>query len=165
MTRKLTPKQEAFAREYVVLGCGSQAYRKAYSVKRMSANAIACEATKLLKDPRIAHIVQGAQQKAADDSGVSTAFVLTSLRKVHDRAMQAIPVLDKTGKETGEWRHDSMAANKALELMGKHLGLWKEKADSPSVLIAIQAENITCEQDVANMTTPEIRLLLRENVG
>lgn len=43
--------------------------------------------------------------------------------------MQAEPVLDSRGKPTGEYRYDGSVANKALELLGKHLGLFKDKVE------------------------------------
>lgn len=32
--------------------------------------------------------------------------------------------MDKEGNETGEYRFDSAGANRALELLGRHLGMW-----------------------------------------
>jgi phage terminase small subunit len=36
------------------------------------------------------------------------------------------PVLDSKGEPTGEYKFNAMGANKALELIGKHLGLFKD---------------------------------------
>jgi phage terminase small subunit len=46
---------------------------------------------------------------------------------VVEHAMDAVPVLDMKGNPTGMWRFDSTGANKALELIGKHLGMFKDK--------------------------------------
>ena len=44
--------------------------------------------------------------------------------------MQAVPVMDREGHETGEWEFDSGGANRALELLGKHLQLFGDGDDS-----------------------------------
>jgi phage terminase small subunit len=59
----LTPKQEAFAAAYVLSGNASDAYRQAYDAKRMSAQLIAEEASKLLRHPKVAPRVAQLQAK------------------------------------------------------------------------------------------------------
>lgn len=159
--RTLTPKQERLARAYVELGCGSQAYREAYSVKRMSAHAVAVEAGKLLKHPDIALTIQTLQAEAAKRNDVSVDFVLQALKENLTRAMQAVPVLDRQGNPTGQFKYDGSVANKALELMGKHLGMWRERHEHTGKdggPIATRYEELTRE-DVEAMTTPELEAL------
>ncbi|MFA9381817.1 MAG: hypothetical protein ACERKO_12245, partial [Acetanaerobacterium sp.] len=55
-------------------------------------------------------------------------------RKVKDRAMQAEAIMrynpvTKEMEETGEYKFDGYAANKALELIGKHLGMYLDKSE------------------------------------
>jgi len=50
----LTLKMEMFCQQYMLHGGGSLAYRRAYEPKKMSDNAIAVEACKLKKNPKIA---------------------------------------------------------------------------------------------------------------
>jgi phage terminase small subunit len=50
----MTPKQEAFCLAYVETGNASEAYRRAYDAENMSAEAVAVEASKLLKRPNVA---------------------------------------------------------------------------------------------------------------
>ena len=45
--------------------------------------------------------------------------MLENLRLNAERALQQRPVLDKDGKETGEYKYDGAVANRALELIGK----------------------------------------------
>jgi phage terminase small subunit len=45
---------------------------------------------------------------------------------ISDRCVQGDPVLDRDGNPTGEWKFDSSGANKATELIGKHLGLFRD---------------------------------------
>src|SRR5262249_36874925 len=44
-----------------------------------------------------------------------------------ERSMQIRPILDAKGEPTGEYRWDGSVANKALELLGKELGMFVEK--------------------------------------
>jgi len=41
--------------------------------------------------------------------------------------MQAVPVLDKQGEPTGEYTYQGAVANRALELIGKHLGMFIDR--------------------------------------
>jgi hypothetical protein len=45
------------------------------------------------------------------------------------RAMQAKPVLDREGKETGEYTYNGAVANRALELLGKQRGMFGDKLE------------------------------------
>jgi hypothetical protein len=48
----------------------------------------------------------------------STAYVTDRLVALVDRCMQAVPVLNKHGNPTGQFKFEPMAACKALELLG-----------------------------------------------
>jgi phage terminase small subunit len=51
---KLTPKQEAFCKAYIETGNASEAYRRSYNAKNFSENALAVQASKTLKHPKVA---------------------------------------------------------------------------------------------------------------
>jgi len=60
--------------------------------------------------------------------------VLSSLHKVAERCLQEVPVTeydhDEKGMvETGEFKFEHTGANKSLELLGKHLGLFVERKE------------------------------------
>jgi len=59
----LTPKQEAFARAYVETSNASEAYRRCYAVKTMSANAIGVEAHRVLTSPKVALKIRELQER------------------------------------------------------------------------------------------------------
>ena len=44
-----------------------------------------------------------------------------------ERCMTAMPVLDREGKHTGKYRYQNNLANKALELLGKALGMFGKR--------------------------------------
>lgn len=51
---KLTIKQEKFCLAYIETGNASEAYRRAYNCKKMSANAICVQASRMLDNPKVA---------------------------------------------------------------------------------------------------------------
>lgn len=57
MARRLTPKQEKFARLYVELGNASEAYRGAYSASKMKPETVNHRAFDLLQNGKIAAMV------------------------------------------------------------------------------------------------------------
>jgi len=67
MTKKLTPKQNKFAEEYVNTGNASEAYRRAYDVAKTTSNeVIAVKASELLKNGNISVRVKDLQTKEAE---------------------------------------------------------------------------------------------------
>lgn len=125
MTKPLTPKQAAFVAEYLVdLNATQAAIRAGYSAK--TACAIGVEN---LRKPRIAEAISEARAKREQATEVNAAWVLERLRENVERAMQAEPVYDRDGDETGEYTYQGAVANRALELLGKHHGLFAERLE------------------------------------
>jgi hypothetical protein len=75
-------------------------------------------------------------------------WVIEKLMANAERAMQGEPVLDKWGVPTGVYRYEGGVANKALELLGKGLGMFKNtkppeqppKPDSPQQMLEQMSE-------------------------
>ena len=111
--------------EYLVDGNGTQAaIRAGYSAKSAQQAGSA-----LLRDPRVAEVLAAAQAGLSAQRELDAGWVLISLREVVERCMQAVPVLDRSGRETGEWRFDAAGATRALGLIGKQLGMFTERID------------------------------------
>ena len=131
---KLTAKQAAFIHEYLIDLNGTQsAIRAGYSKK--TANE---QSTRLLANVHIRAAVDKALKKRANKSEISAQWVLDSLKAVAERCMTAVPVMVRDGDEwveSGEWKFDSSGANKSLELIGKHLGMFMgtEKPAEPNL--------------------------------
>lgn len=126
---KLTDKQAAFVREYLVdMNATQAAIRAGYSGK--SAARIGVE---LLNKTHIAQAVGAAQAKRARRVEVTQDYVISNLVEIVERTMQRAPVTDRKGGQVTDedgravWCFDAKGANKALELLGKHLGIFTDK--------------------------------------
>lgn len=126
----LTPKQTRFCEEYLIDLNGTQAaIRAGYSPK--TANE---QAARLLANVSIQQFVQSLQQKLSETIGVNTEWILNRFKDISDRCMTAVPVMEKVDGvlvESGEYTFDSSGANKATEMLAKHLGFF-EKDNSQS---------------------------------
>ncbi len=69
-------------------------------------------------------------EQSAVQSELNRDWVLTELRKQVERCTAAVPVTDRQGFPTGEYRIEANAANRALELIGKELGMFVERKES-----------------------------------
>ena len=131
----LTPKQQRFVEEYLIdLNATQSAIRAGYSER--TAKSIGQEN---LTKPDIQKAIQEAQNKLTERTEITQDYVLTNIKKVIERCMQQEAVLARDGsplliegpegdlvplfefKETG--------ALKGLELLGKHLGMFKDKIE------------------------------------
>lgn len=86
----------------------------------------ACGAIPLVA-ARIAELVSDAQQSRSRKTWLDREFVIEGLKRNFERAMQAVPVLDSTGKPTGNFRYNGQVANRSLELLGKELGMFIDR--------------------------------------
>jgi phage terminase small subunit len=124
----LNAKQRLFVAEYLIDRNATQAaIRAGYSAK--TAKQIG---SRLLTVVDIAAAVSTASTAHAAAVGLSVQWVLDRLKENCDRAMQAEPVMifDPIAKqmvESGEWTYQGNVANKALELIGKQLGMFADK--------------------------------------
>lgn len=124
----MTEKQQMFVNEYLLdLNAKQAAIRAGYSER--TAEVIGYQ---LLHKTSVSEAIEAAQGKRAESAGLNAQWVLDRLKLISDRCIQGEPVLNfnKITQEyepTGEWKFDSMGANKATELIGKHLGMFTDK--------------------------------------
>lgn len=126
---KLTDKQKEFVRQYLVdLNATQAAIRAGYSVKTAYR-----QGADLLQKTSIREAIEKAQAKRARRVEVTQDYVLSNLVEVVERTMQRAPVLDRKGEQVTDeegravWMFDAKGANRALELLGKHLGIFTDK--------------------------------------
>lgn len=123
--RPLTPKQQRFVEEYLVdLNATQAAIRAGYSAKTARA-----QGAENLTKPDIAAAIESAQKNRSKRVELTQDWVLERLKENVERALQAEPVYDREGNETGEYTYQGAAANGALKLIGQHLGMFSQRLE------------------------------------
>lgn len=126
----LNERQNRFTEEYIVdLNATAAAKRAGYSEK--TAYSIG---QRLLKNVEIQARIEELQKQRSAKVQLDAEWVLQRLKDISDRSMTAVPVEvwdhdSRSMVETGEYTFDSTGANRATELIGKHLGMFKDKLD------------------------------------
>lgn len=130
-------KQRQFVNEYLIDRNGKQAAIRA-GYKADNAEVVA---SKMLAIPEIRAAVDEKLEALEKKTLVSAEYVLTTLKEIVERCMQRSPVMEfdhaakemvqATDPDTGAdlWEFDAGSANRALELLGKHLKLFTEKME------------------------------------
>lgn len=135
---KLTDKQKRFVEEYLVdLNATQAAIRAGYS--EQTAYSIG---QRLLKKVEVQEAIQQAQNKRSERTQITQDEVIRRLIENVDISMGkkatviTIPSKSENGKVVGndvaQFVYEPSAANKALELLGKHLGIFKDGVDITS---------------------------------
>src|SRR5262245_28581808 len=127
-------KHELFA-QGLAKGLGIGAAYEAAGYKTSPAAA-----TRLSKNVKIRERVKELQEAAAEKVVLTKQWVLDRLKEIVERTMQAEPVLDREGKPTGEYTFQANGANKALELIGKELGMFVDRLED-DVAVTLRAAN------------------------
>lgn len=127
MPLRLTPKQQRFVDEFLVDLNATAAYKRAGYAG--SGNTAEVNAHRLLRNAKVAEAIQEARQARSQRTALTQDYVLERLRQNAERAMQAEPVLDREGNPTGAYVYQGSVANRALELLGNHLGLFKHRVE------------------------------------
>lgn len=122
----MTPKQERFVQEYLIdLNATQAAIRAGYSPKTAQE-----QSSRLLSNAIIRDAVAKAQGKRTERTELTQDWVLGRLVENVERAMTARPVLDSEGESIGEFRYEGNVANRALELLGKHLEMFVDRSET-----------------------------------
>lgn len=130
---KLTNRQQAFAREYLVdLNATQAAIRAGYAPKSAKVTG-----ARLLTNANVSAAVQAAMDERAERTELTADYVLDGIRETIERCQQVAPILDRQGNpvfvETpnGEvapaFAFDAKNVLRGFELLGKHLKLFTER--------------------------------------
>lgn len=155
----LTDKQEKFCQEYLIDLNGTQAaIRAGYS--KNTANE---QATRLLANVSIQTYLNEIRKPLQEKTGLTQEWVLNRFKEISDRCVQAVPVMrfdpvnkvmvqatelnEETGEEIGLWSFDSNGANKATEMIGKHLGFFQKDNDQSKPVI----NNVLPQNDIKTL--------------
>jgi phage terminase small subunit len=139
---KLTPKQERFCEEYLIdLNATQAAIRAGYSK-----NTAMEQGYQLLHKTSVQGKITELRATVSNNLNISAEWVITRLKEISDRCVQAEPVMmraaDGSLVESGEYKFDSSGANKATELIGRHLGIFEADNKQKSSVINV---NLTDE--------------------
>lgn len=141
---KLTAKQEAFCNEYLIdLNATAAAKRAGYSED--TAYAIGWEN---LRKPEIASRIVQLRAEITEKTLVTPEYIVEGIKETAERCLQRVPVMkwdyesksmvqqqDEDGKDV--WTFDSNGANRAFELLGKHLGIFEKDNKQKSAVINV----------------------------
>ncbi len=109
----LNHRQQRFVEEFIVdLNATQAAIRAGYAEN--SAHVTGC---RLLSNDKVSEAIAVGKAEMAERAGVSQDWVIKKLQAVHDASME------RTKAGTA---HNPAAANRSLELIGKHGGMWQE---------------------------------------
>lgn len=89
------------------------------------------QGSRLMQKPAVREAIRRLRAERAEMLWLDSLWVLKGAQELYERSMQAVPVLDKKGNPTGEYRFDSFGAAKALDLVAKHNGML-ERTKAPS---------------------------------
>lgn len=125
---RLTAKQAAFVKEYLVdLNATQAAIRAGYSEKTARVKA-----AQLMALPHVQEAIKAEMAKRAERTEVTQDYVLMGLKEVAERCLQRVPVVNMAGDQVQDeegrnvWQFNAPGANKAFELLGKHLGMFNK---------------------------------------
>jgi phage terminase small subunit len=130
---EFTPRQQRFIEEYPIDLNGTKAAIRA----NYSENGADVQACRLLGNARIQEAIQKRRAVLAEKADLSVAKVLDTLKVIQGRCLQSEPVYNRDGsravvalpdgKEVAcAFGFDSKGAIRSTELLGKHLGMFKE---------------------------------------
>ena len=162
-TRDLTPKQAEFARQYLLdLNATQAAIRAGYSAKTAQE-----QASRLLSNVMVRRLVEDLQKARSESTGVTADRVISELARIAFGNQRAVMTWGADGvslRESSQLTDDeaalvsevaetvSAAGNglklkthdkvKALELLGKHLGMFVDKVEHSGAIAGGLAERM-----------------------
>lgn len=127
----LTKKQEMFVQNIIKGMSQADAYRNAYSVKKMSDNAIYTEASILLKNPKVSNRLKELTEKASIGvimTAQERMIYLSQIIKGEAKAKKIVSYSD--GAKEIECEADISDKLKAIDLMNKMQGEYVQKVQA-----------------------------------
>lgn len=127
----LRGKHERFCQEYVIDYNGKQAATRA----GYEGDSARQQASRLLTKDEILDRIRELQAEQVKRLSISQDYVVLELLDTYKCCREATPVMRydyDLGEmvETGKYQFDSKGALRALELLGKHLGMYDRKGSS-----------------------------------
>ena len=146
LEKLLTRKERLFVEEYDRDGNGTQAaIRAGYSPGKKNASA-SVQASKLLRSAKISAYRRARANELCSQMGISRETIRLNVMDIYRRCMTAKPVMKydpdrREWVESGEFVFGSKGALKAMELLGKPLGMFERDGEEAQ-------EGVTIVDDV-----------------
>jgi len=138
VTAIANPKHERFAQELAKGISAAQSYEAAgFKPSRHNAATLARKQHILDRVTEILYERESIHAQATADAIKSTAltkaWVIETLMENVAKAMQAKSMTDDDGNTIGEFQYQGSVANKALELLGKEIGMFVDRSINENV--------------------------------
>jgi phage terminase small subunit len=141
----LTALQRRFLEELVVdLSITKAALRADFSPKTGYATG-----SRLLKKPEMREAFACLLAEKAEIAGITANRILTALWHNHRKALRGTPVFSRLGDLLG-YKPDIASSNRALELLGKHCGIFTDRVDVTSAGEKITPSETTTQVMIIN---------------
>lgn len=174
----LTAKQKLFADEYLIDLNATRAYKVAYPNIKNDETARA-NGSRLLTNANVAAYIQKRMDERAERTEITQDMVLKELSKIGFADVTDFVTIEDKGtyctvkvKTTDQMPSDKLGAiagikegangieiklndkGKALELIGRHLGMWKDKMELSG--------EVSAPNPYAGLTTEELKKLIHD---
>jgi len=115
---------------FAYLVASGEAPTRAYVLAGYSPNGAGTSSSRLRRNDQVCARIAELTSEVAERSNapVDRAWVLGKLKTVVERCIQAEP-RDAMGKGTGVFQFQASDANRALELLGRELGMFRDQSD------------------------------------
>ena len=146
---------ELFAQGVAGGKSATQAYRDAY----LTASAVAARSSSsrlLTNDEVLARVreILAKREEAADKSiekaagalGIDRQWVMAKLKDNALRALQAVAATNEEGEEIGQFGYNGSVANRALELLGKEIGMFIDRKEIRTGSLLDDADQATVSE-------------------
>lgn len=134
------PKHELFAHGlFKGLGVGAAYVAAGY-------NDSPAAATRLSKNVKVRERVDELKSVAAEKAGLTKAWVIERLIENVNRAMQYVQAKGAEGESAGDFHYQGNVANKALELLGREIGMFVDRRENINTNYTISDEPMTKDE-------------------
>lgn len=125
----LSGKHERFCQEYTIDYNGTQAAIRAGYAQDSAKQ----QAFRLLQREDVKARIRELQSEQVERLSITSDFVVLELLDTYKSCREATPVMEwdylaKEMVETGKYQFDSKGALRALEMIGKHIGMFEKKS-------------------------------------
>ena len=149
---KLNRQQHAFA-DLILAGKTSAAHAYTTIYGDCSKASAYSKASQLLHHPKVQAYLQEKYMQLSEHQDISLEEVAGTARKVIERSLVEVPVLDGEGNPTGEFKYDSLGVCRANQQLIALAGLDKTAGgDRTMVIFNINIDRTEPEQRVTNPT-------------